>query len=186
MLERMRTGTVVARDDLTSRGFVPHALAFRGTDFSRANCEWDSLGTIPDSAGLYAFVLTHDDQPGELRVAYVGRTGNLWMVTKGRLPSRRWRSRPAALRPLEARRGDPCSGQRARNGGQAGRMGCHALAQRSTRRRRHPARAGAGTHCALEPPCSRMEPRLTSTIHRGRFPHVRRESDGGNSRPAVG
>jgi hypothetical protein len=86
MLERMRTGTFVDRDNLTSRGFAPHSLAFHGTDFSRANCEWDTLGTIPDSAGLYAFVLTHDDQPGELRVAYVGRTGNLWMVTKGRLP----------------------------------------------------------------------------------------------------
>lgn len=87
MLESMiKTGTVVTRHDLTLRGFMPDKLAFRTVDFSGANCEWDTIGVIPDSAGLYAFVLTNDDRPGELRVAYVGKTKNLWMVTKGRLP----------------------------------------------------------------------------------------------------
>lgn len=87
MLESMiKTNTVVTRHDLTLRGFVPHKLAFRTVDFSGRLLEWDTIGVVPDSAGLYAFVLTKDDRPGELRVAYVGKTRNLWMVTKGRLP----------------------------------------------------------------------------------------------------
>lgn len=87
MLECMlNTGTVVPRHDLTSRGFTPHKLTFRTVDFSGTNCEWDTLGDVPDSPGLYAFVLARDDRPGELRVTYVGRTKHLWMVTKGHLP----------------------------------------------------------------------------------------------------
>jgi hypothetical protein len=82
----LRTGTVVTRNDLTTLGFAPYALSFRTLDFSGANCEWDTLGTVPDSPGLYAFVLCHDDRPGELRVVYVGLTGHIWMVTKGLLP----------------------------------------------------------------------------------------------------
>jgi hypothetical protein len=78
MLESMiKTGTVVTRHDLTLRGFVPRKLAFRTVDFSCAYCEWDTIGVVPDSAGLYAFVLTNDVRPGELRVAYVGKTKNL-------------------------------------------------------------------------------------------------------------
>jgi hypothetical protein len=37
----------------------------------------------PAGPGLYAFTV-EDDR--ELRVAYVGLTSHLWMVTKGRLP----------------------------------------------------------------------------------------------------
>lgn len=84
--DMLKTGTAVPRNDLTSLGFAPHALSFRSVDFSGANCEWDTLGTVRDSPGLYAFVLCHDDRPGELRVVYVGLTGHLWMVTKGLLP----------------------------------------------------------------------------------------------------
>ena len=82
----INTGTVVTGHDLTTRGFVPHELAFRTLDFTGTHCEWDTIGVVPDSPGLYAFVLTKPDRAAELHVAYVGRTSNLWMVTKGRLP----------------------------------------------------------------------------------------------------
>ncbi|MGH3190087.1 MAG: hypothetical protein ACRDOL_23040 [Streptosporangiaceae bacterium] len=50
---------------------------------SGQGCEWTTIGEVPDAAGLYAFTVEDDQQ---IRVAYVGLTGHLWMVTKGRLP----------------------------------------------------------------------------------------------------
>lgn len=41
------------------------------------------MGEVPDAPGLYAFTVEDDH---ELRVAYVGLTEHLWMVTKGHLP----------------------------------------------------------------------------------------------------
>lgn len=79
-------GTVVDRGDLTSRGFFPYQLEFHAVDEAAGSCEWDTVGDVPDSAGLYAFVLQARESPEEYRVVYVGLTGNLWMVTKGRLP----------------------------------------------------------------------------------------------------
>jgi hypothetical protein len=91
--QTMKTGTIVTRDELTSQGFAPQQLQFRTVDFSGPFCEWDTLGVIPNSAGLYAFVISPPDRPDKLRVTYVGLTDNLWMVTKGRLPN--GSSRPA-------------------------------------------------------------------------------------------
>ncbi len=89
----MNAGTVASRDELTSLGFEPHQLQFRNVDSWEPFCEWDTMGTIPNTAGLSAFVLSPQDRPDELRVTYVGLTDNLWMVTKGRLPD--GGSRPA-------------------------------------------------------------------------------------------
>ncbi len=41
--------------------------------------EWTTIGEVPDAPGLYAFTVEDDHQ---IRVAYVGLTGHLWMVTK--------------------------------------------------------------------------------------------------------
>ena len=161
MLESMiETGTVVTRHDLTLRGFVPHKLAFRTVDFSGAFCEWDTIGVVPDSAGLYAFVLRNDDRPGELRVAYVGKTRNLWMVTKGRLPRN-----GGARGPQRYGRWKHAGETRARvkrtcNRSQAIRLGCCSLAQRPTCGRHRAARAREGTDPALGSPHDRMEPWL--------------------------
>ena len=43
----------------------------------------DNHRCVPDAPGLYAFTVEDEHQ---VRVAYVGLTGHLWMVTKGRLP----------------------------------------------------------------------------------------------------
>ena len=76
----------MAREHLIDEGFAPYRLQFRTTDFLAGFCEWDTLGQMPDSPGLYAFVLQRDEEPELLRVSYVGLTGHLWMVTKGVLP----------------------------------------------------------------------------------------------------
>lgn len=79
-------GYPVADEELTSLGFWVHELEFEPsevalpTGIGRA---WRTLGDVPDSPGLYAFSV---DDGQVQQVAYVGRTANLWMVTKGRLP----------------------------------------------------------------------------------------------------
>lgn len=85
LLDHGRLGTAVSRDDLFVLGFVQHDLRFRPSP-DATQSEWDTLGAVPDSPGLYAFVLEHPDWDGETRAAYVGLTTHLWMVTKGRLP----------------------------------------------------------------------------------------------------
>lgn len=79
------TGTPVTQVELTRRDFSPFQLQFRNGPSAQGTCEWNTLGSVPDAPGLYAFVLT--DRCGYLRVTYVGFTSNLWLVTKGRLPS---------------------------------------------------------------------------------------------------
>jgi hypothetical protein len=66
-------------------GFFPLDLDFRQTAGELADaCEWTTVGEVPKGPGIYAFTLGTDE---ELRVMYVGLTEELWMVTKGRLPS---------------------------------------------------------------------------------------------------
>lgn len=84
-IENLRTGTPVETDLLSKLGFVPYALRFRAEVSANAQCEWDTVGLVPDAAGVYAFVLGHVDWPS-LHVVYVGKTSHLWMVTKGTLP----------------------------------------------------------------------------------------------------
>lgn len=82
------SGTPITRAELVAEGFNQHHLAFRTSDYWSGVCEWDTDGTVPDSGGLYAFIL----HPGgdllgnDLRAVYVGLTGHLWMVTKGTRP----------------------------------------------------------------------------------------------------
>jgi hypothetical protein len=87
------TGTPIAIGDLLTRGFGPHDLRFRTSDFAAGHCEWDTMGEVPEVGGLYTFVIHAADRSDAHRVTYVGLTGNLWMVTKGRLPD--GSSRPA-------------------------------------------------------------------------------------------
>lgn len=68
-------------------GFIPLDLLFRPTTVELPDgpaCEWTTVGDVPKRPGLYAFTIGPDDV---LRVMYVGLTEELWMVTKGRLPS---------------------------------------------------------------------------------------------------
>lgn len=85
-LDHFPTGTPVDRADLLAEGFARHQLDFLTTDFTGRFCEWNTLGNVPDSGGLYAFVLHRSSEPDALRVPYVGLTTHLWMVTKGHLP----------------------------------------------------------------------------------------------------
>lgn len=61
-----------------SAGFLPLDLALAGrVDIpSRSpGTNWDILGSVPDSAGLYLFTL---EDTAELRVVCAGRTDHLW------------------------------------------------------------------------------------------------------------
>jgi hypothetical protein len=69
-------------------GFHPLRLRITRMDISLAGgtgCEWDTLDTVPDAPGVYAFTLHWPTLP-QRHVMYVGQTDHLWMVTKGRLP----------------------------------------------------------------------------------------------------
>lgn len=79
-------GHVISAAVLSAADFRPLALQVRSLEVdlpSGRGCEWTIIGDIPDSPGLYLFTVEDDHQ---LRVAYVGLTGHLWMVTNGRLP----------------------------------------------------------------------------------------------------
>lgn len=79
-------GHPIAATALSAAGFRPLELSVSGLNVelpSGTGCEWTTIGEVPDSPGLYAFTVEDDH---ELRVAYVGLTEHLWMVTKGRLP----------------------------------------------------------------------------------------------------
>lgn len=81
-----RVGCLVSLDELNRRGFRRLDIEFVGDiqQLASGPCRnWNSIGQVPDSEGLYAFVLEKNE---ESRVAYVGRTAHLWMVTKGSLP----------------------------------------------------------------------------------------------------
>lgn len=84
-IESVPIGTPVSAELLQQLGFTSHPLRFRTEMGPVGFCEWDTLGAIPEAAGLYAFVLMHPDW-AEQRVTYVGMTSHLWMVTKGALP----------------------------------------------------------------------------------------------------
>jgi hypothetical protein len=79
-------GHPVTLAGLRQAGFRDLELRVTSLDVSLPagrGCEWTTIGEVPDAPGLYAFTVEDDHQ---LRVAYVGLTGHLWMVTKGRLP----------------------------------------------------------------------------------------------------
>jgi hypothetical protein len=79
-------GTPVTTDDLRGLGFQRHNLHVRCASLPAGpGCEWDTLGDVPKTAGLYAF--TVEDDVMVLRVVYVGMTTHLWMVTIGSLPN---------------------------------------------------------------------------------------------------
>lgn len=96
-------GTPVTEDELEILGFSPHELRFRNVAVDllsgELGSEWDTLGEVPDSAGLYAFTVEDDRS---LHVAYVGMTEHLWMVTKGRLPTGEARGGQRYGRPKHA------------------------------------------------------------------------------------
>lgn len=76
----------ISAAELATVGFQPLELRVRSLELDLASgrgCEWTAVSEVPDSSGLYAFTVEDDH---EMRVAYVGRTEHLWMVTKGRLP----------------------------------------------------------------------------------------------------
>ena len=79
-------GFPVSPRELENLGFSAHEIVVQRLDVllpEGLGCEWSTLGTVPDSPGLYAFTVS--DERAQ-RVAYVGRTAHLWMVTLGRLP----------------------------------------------------------------------------------------------------
>lgn len=79
-------GQPVTATDLSTAGFQPLDLVVTSLDVnlpSGRGCEWTISGQVPAGPGLYAFTVEHDHL---IRVAYVGLTAHLWMVTKGRLP----------------------------------------------------------------------------------------------------
>jgi hypothetical protein len=79
-------GYRITAHELHQAGFAP--LELRITNLAvdlplGQGCEWTTIGEVPRGPGLYAFTV---ETGQELRVAYVGLTEHLWMVTKGRLP----------------------------------------------------------------------------------------------------
>jgi hypothetical protein len=79
-------GHPILAAELAEAGFRPLELRVNSLDMSLPSglgCEWTTLGEVPDAPGLYAFTVEDDHQ---MRVAYVGRTSHLWMVTRGHLP----------------------------------------------------------------------------------------------------
>jgi hypothetical protein len=95
-------GCVVLVAELREEGFLPLTLEVRKLDaeypFSRG-CEWTTVGDVPKGPGVYAFTVGDDHN---LHVTYVGLTEELWMVTKGRLPSGGARPGQRYGRPLYA------------------------------------------------------------------------------------
>lgn len=82
-------GRTVTTTELYEAGFQPLELQITSRDVDlhpERGCEWTTIGDVPPSAGLYAFTV---EDAHEIRVAYVGLTEHLWMVTKGRLPDGR-------------------------------------------------------------------------------------------------
>jgi len=79
-------GTQVHSSDLAEMGFQKCELQILEQvklPTGPNGINWNTIGEIPDSAGIYAFTV---EDGLELRVTYVGKTSHLWMVTKGRLP----------------------------------------------------------------------------------------------------
>jgi len=80
-------GTLVGEIGLMALGFIPHDLLLRNVDVvlpDGIGIEWDTVGDVSDTPGIYAFTV---GTAGSTHVTYVGLTGHLWMVTKGRLPN---------------------------------------------------------------------------------------------------
>jgi hypothetical protein len=86
-------GTSVSVAELTRLGFTAFDLATPSPVVlaEGTGVRWTTPGTIPDSAGLYAFTVSDGIA---LQVVYVGMTSHLWMVVKGRLPGGQGLSRP--------------------------------------------------------------------------------------------
>ena len=75
-------GHPVTPTDLHQAGFRHLELRVTSLDVdlpAGQGAEWTTIGEVPDAPGLYAFTVEDDHQ---IRVAYVGLTGHLWMVTK--------------------------------------------------------------------------------------------------------
>lgn len=80
-------GTLVGEIELLELGFFPHDLLLHNVEVvlpDGIGIQWDTIGDVPDSPGIYAFTV---GVGGSTHVTYVGLTKHLWMVTKGRLPN---------------------------------------------------------------------------------------------------
>ena len=96
-------GTGVSATELTDMGFVALDLELLdpvSLPFGEIGVNWNTIGDVPDSPGVYAFSVS--DGQEELRVTYVGLTSHLWMVTKGRLPDGSGRGGQRYGRPKHA------------------------------------------------------------------------------------
>jgi hypothetical protein len=87
------TGAKTSRRELEEIGFTELELAFcdeetvlPGIGIAR---DFDVIGTVPDSPGLYAMTL----RGLALRIHYVGKSAHLWMPTRGVRPRARSRAR---------------------------------------------------------------------------------------------
>lgn len=78
-------GRDTSEPELRSLGFVPLSIEVRRFVPIPEGlcCEWDTIGAVPESPGHYLFTI---EDGAAIRVAYMGLTGHLWMVTKGHLP----------------------------------------------------------------------------------------------------
>ena len=86
-------GYPVTEPELRALGFEPLELRIDPGEEALPDgpgSKWTTLGEVPAGPGLYAFSVEEGD---DVRIAYVGLTEHLWMVTKGRLPG--GGSRPA-------------------------------------------------------------------------------------------
>jgi hypothetical protein len=80
-------GHLFTEAQLRAEGFTTLNLEVRrfGIELpAGSGCEWTTTGHVPTGPDLYAFTV---EDKVEFRVAYVGLTEELWMVTKGRLPT---------------------------------------------------------------------------------------------------
>src|SRR5437870_1848463 len=94
-------GYPVIEDDLAALGFAPLSIELRRTIAfpTGLGCEWNTIGVVPDGPGHYLFTVESSD---DIRVAYAGKTGHLWMVTKGFARGRGSRPGERYGRPIHA------------------------------------------------------------------------------------
>ena len=95
-------GTLVSAEELRDMRFIPFDLEIDDAvslPFGETGVNWNTVGDVPASPGVYAFTVEDDE---ELRVTYVGLTSHLWMVTKGRLPDGSGRGGQRYGRPKHA------------------------------------------------------------------------------------
>lgn len=105
LMHGQRLGTPVTELELRGLDFTPHELRFHADEVVTTRgigCEWDTIGEVPSSPGVYAFTAEDPRQTHSLKVVYVGLTTHLWMVTKGALPGGIARGGQRYGRPVHA------------------------------------------------------------------------------------